>query len=79
METNSLPECLGRMKVQKTVAEKYGLPLICYEAGQHLVGVGGGENHEALTKLLVAGLAYSHRGLQGRRQFTSECVDSAGR
>ena len=42
------------MKGQKTVAEKCGLPLICYEAGQHLVGVGGGEHHEALSKLLIA-------------------------
>ena len=54
VETNALAECIGWMKTQKAVAEKYGLKLVCYEAGQHLVGVGGGENNEALTKLLVA-------------------------
>lgn len=42
------------MKTQKAVADKYGIKLVCYEAGQHLVGVGGGENNEALTKLLIA-------------------------
>ncbi len=52
VETNALPECVGWMKTQKAVADKYGLKLLCYEAGQHLVGVGGGENNEALTKLL---------------------------
>jgi hypothetical protein len=36
------------------VADKYGLKLICYEAGQHLVGVGGSENNEQLTRLLMA-------------------------
>jgi hypothetical protein len=54
VETNALPECIGWMKTQKAVADKYGLKLVCYEAGQHLVGVGGGENNEDLTKLLIA-------------------------
>jgi len=54
VETNALPECIGWMRTQKAVADKYGLKLLCYEAGQHLVGVGGGENKEDLTKLLIA-------------------------
>jgi hypothetical protein len=54
VESNSLPECIGWMKTQKAVADKYGLKLVCYEAGQHLVGVGGGENKEELTRLLMA-------------------------
>ena len=53
VETNALPECIGWMRTQKAVADKYGLKLVCYEAGQHLVGVGGGENNEDLTKLLI--------------------------
>ena len=52
--TNSLPESLGWIKTQKAVADKYGLQLVAYEAGQHLVGVAGGENNEALTRLLIA-------------------------
>jgi hypothetical protein len=54
VETNALPECIGWMKAQKAMADKYWLKLVCYEAGQHLVGIGGGENNEALTKLLIA-------------------------
>ncbi|MCX7871712.1 MAG: hypothetical protein N2487_00335, partial [Verrucomicrobiae bacterium] len=40
-KTNSIPEAVNWMKTQKKVADKYGLRLICYEAGQHFVGVGG--------------------------------------
>jgi hypothetical protein len=54
VETNALPECIGWLRTQKAVADKYGLKLVCYEAGQHLVGVGGGENNQALTDLLIA-------------------------
>jgi hypothetical protein len=53
VETNSLPESIGWIKTQEVVADKYGLKLLCYEAGQHLVGVGGGENNEQLTRLLT--------------------------
>jgi hypothetical protein len=52
--TNALPECMGWVEVQKEVADKYGLELICYEAGQHLVGSGGGENNPVLTDKLIA-------------------------
>ena len=54
VESNALPEAVAWMKTQKAVAAKYGLKLVCYEAGQHLVGVGGAENNDALTKLLIA-------------------------
>jgi len=62
VETNALPECLGWMRTQKAVADKYGLKLVCYEAGQHLVGVGGGENNAALTKLLIAANRHPRMG-----------------
>ena len=62
VETKALPECIGWIKTQKAVADKYGLKLICYEAGQHLVGVGGGENNEALTKLLIAANRHPRMG-----------------
>jgi len=52
--TNSLSQSLGWIQTQKAVADKYGLALVTYEAGQHLVGVGGGENNEALTRQLLA-------------------------
>jgi len=63
VETNALPECIGWMKTQKAVADKYGLKLVCYEAGQHLVGVGGGENNQALTELLIAANHHSRMGI----------------
>ena len=62
VETKALPECLGWMKTQKKVADKYGLKLVCYEAGQHLVGVGGGENNEAMTKLFQAANRHPRMG-----------------
>jgi len=51
---NSLPESVKWMKDQRKAVEKYGLRLIAYEGGQHLVGVGGGENNEKLTQLFIA-------------------------
>jgi hypothetical protein len=57
-ETNALPECIRWMQENKKVADQYGLQLIAYEAGQHFVGVGGGENNEALTRLLHAANAH---------------------
>ncbi|MBM3494622.1 MAG: hypothetical protein FJX72_09960 [Armatimonadetes bacterium] len=54
LEKRSLPECTGWMKDCKAIADRFKVRLICYEAGQHAVGVGGGENNEALTKVLTA-------------------------
>ncbi|MCZ7600602.1 MAG: hypothetical protein M5U09_26715 [Gammaproteobacteria bacterium] len=45
------------------MADKYGLGLVAYEGGQHLVGVAGGENNDALTKLLQA--ANRHPRMEG--------------
>jgi hypothetical protein len=55
-------ECVGWMQTQKKVADKYGLKLVCYEAGQHLVGVGGGEDNEQLTKLFHAANRHPRMG-----------------
>lgn len=54
VQTNSLPEAAGWMRQQKAVADRFKVKLIAYEAGQHLVGVGGGENNDTLTALLQA-------------------------
>ncbi|NDK15281.1 MAG: hypothetical protein COZ06_04325 [Armatimonadetes bacterium CG_4_10_14_3_um_filter_66_18] len=51
VETKALPDSLKWIADQKKIADKYGLALIAYEGGQHLVGVAGGENNDALTKL----------------------------
>ncbi len=60
--TNALPESAGWMKLQKGVADKYGLTLIAYEAGQHLVGVGGAENDDALTRVFQAANRHPRMG-----------------
>ncbi len=62
VESQSLPEAIGWIAEQKKVAEKYGLALIAYEAGQHLVGVAGGENNEAMTALFHQANAHPRMG-----------------
>ena len=51
----ALPEDLAeshrQMLANATEARKRGLRLVAYEGGQHLVGYGGAENGEGLTKL----------------------------
>jgi hypothetical protein len=51
IEQVTLPESVRWMKANKTVADAYGLKLVAYEAGQHLVGIGGAENNAKLTAL----------------------------
>jgi hypothetical protein len=62
METNALPESTRWIQGNKRVADKYGLKLIAYEGGQHMVGVGGVENNETITKLLHAANAHPRMG-----------------
>ena len=50
----ALPQSTEWVKSNKKVADSYGLKLVAYEAGQHLVGVGGGENNEQLNNLLYS-------------------------
>ena len=47
-----LDEARDHVRAQKAVANAQGLDLICYEAGQHYVGIGGAENDDVLTQLL---------------------------
>lgn len=54
MEQKALPESIRWIQAQKGVADKYGLKLIAYEGGQHMVGVQGAENNQAITRLLQA-------------------------
>lgn len=52
VETNALPESIRWIQENQKVAAEHGLKLVCYEAGQHFVGVQGGENDNNLSKLL---------------------------
>lgn len=49
----ALPRSIESIGGQSRIAAKFGLSLIAYEAGQHLVGAGGGENNDELTALLL--------------------------
>ncbi|MBN1845132.1 MAG: hypothetical protein JW810_05575 [Sedimentisphaerales bacterium] len=51
VETVSLPRAIEAVDKTKKTADQYGLSLLAYEGGQHLVGVAGGENNEQLTRL----------------------------
>ena len=52
VSTNSLPDSIKYMKDIARVVHANHLDLIVYEGGQHMVGVGGGENNKPLEELL---------------------------
>ncbi len=58
----SLPESEKWIGQNKKVADQYGLKLVAYEAGQHLVGIAGAENNEKLTKLFLQANADARMG-----------------
>ena len=62
MEKTSLPESIGWIQGQKKVADKYRLKLIAYEGGQHMVGLGGGKDNDAVTKLFHAANQHPRMG-----------------
>jgi hypothetical protein len=54
VELTILDEVAGWIQGSKTVADTYGLDLIAYEGGQHLVASGAKKNIDSLTGKLVA-------------------------
>lgn len=53
INTVALPEANRWIDENKQVADAYGVKLVAYEAGQHLVGIAGAENNDKLTNLLM--------------------------
>lgn len=43
------PQSQQWIKRAAQIAAKHNVKLVAYEAGQHLVGVGGGENNDVLV------------------------------
>lgn len=76
VEANALPTSIRWIQENQKVAAQQGLKLVCYEAGQHFVGVAGGENDAALTKLLHA--ANAHLRMQGIYQKYYAAWEAAG-
>ena len=62
MEKQSLPRSIRSIRASKEVADEFGLRLVAYEGGQHMVGVGGGENNEKVTALFHAANAHRRMG-----------------
>jgi len=62
LEEESLPKSIRAIRATKEIADKYGLRLVAYEGGQHMVGVGGGENNETMTRLFHAANAHPRMG-----------------
>ena len=69
LEKIALPECLKWIADNRKVADEHGLKLVCYEAGQHLVGIGGAENNEKLTRLLMSANADPRMGELYKRYY----------
>jgi len=69
LEKECLPRSIRAIRATKETADKHGLTLVAYEGGQHMVGVGGGENNDALTKLLQAANAHPRMGKIYREYF----------
>jgi hypothetical protein len=76
VESRSLPKAIGAMRAQKAVADSYGVKLIAYESGQHLVGILGAENNEELTDLLLEANRHPRMGEFYRRYY--DAWDSSG-
>jgi len=53
VENVSLPQAIAWIREQKKPADRRGLLLVAYEAGQHLAAHGGAENNERLVRLLM--------------------------
>ncbi len=49
-----LPQSIGWMKNNAAVAKKFGVAMLAYEGGQHLVGVQGAENNAKVNALFDA-------------------------
>jgi hypothetical protein len=54
LETDGVPAALESVVLHRAVARKYGIALVAYEAGQHLVGVGPFINDPAVNALFDA-------------------------
>ena len=69
LEKECLPKSIRAIEATKKTADKYGLMLLAYEGGQHMVGVGGGQDNDAMTRLLQAANAHPRMGKIYQRYF----------
>ncbi|MBI9015943.1 MAG: hypothetical protein JEZ07_01655 [Phycisphaerae bacterium] len=62
LEKEALPKSIKAINASKQVADKYGLELLAYEGGQHMVGIAGGENNEQMNELFYACNSHQRMG-----------------
>ena len=55
LSTTAIAEAVAWTRDQRAVADANGLRLVCYEGGQHFVGIYGAESNSTLTAALHAG------------------------
>jgi hypothetical protein len=67
----SMERTVEHIRENAALAEQYGLDLHAYEAGQHAVGIRGGENHDAMTELFHEANASERMGELYRDYFAA--------
>ncbi len=77
VENHSLPNAIQAIRDSKRVADQYGLLLLAYEGGQHLVGVAGGENNEQMTQRFHQANAHPRMG-KIYSQYLSAWTEAGG-
>lgn len=66
----ALPESEKWILENKKIADTFGIKLVAYEGGQHLVGIQGAENNEKLANLLMQANADKQMGDVYRKNLT---------
>jgi hypothetical protein len=66
------------IRKQNETARKYQVQLIAYEGGQHLTGVAGAENNEALTSLFIAANRHPRMGTLYKKHFANWFTNGGG-
>lgn len=69
MEETALPKTIGWINGQKEIADKYGLKLMSYEGGQHMVGRGKAVGNEKIVNLFHEANASERMGKIYRQLF----------
>ncbi|MBE9046224.1 cellulose-binding protein [Pleurocapsales cyanobacterium LEGE 10410] len=76
-EGGALAQASGNIKAYAQLAEQENLPLLAYEGGQHLVGIGDLKNSQDVTDLLIAANRAPRMG-EAYEEYLSEWFDLGG-
>ena len=76
LSQRAITEAVGWTRAHRDIAAAQGWRLVCYEGGQHFVGIFGAENNEALTSVLHS--ANRDPRMQDRYQEYLASLESVG-